>query len=369
MAFIQNSWCEDYLVSTILHYGIDASNYNDLKALVQNEINAGRKKIILNLANVVFMDSFGIGALIHIKNKISRDGKLLLMGLNPEVIKVFALAGLQKYFPILDLNNYPMKCPFCALYSQKQCLHPQILWKIQEEFYVAPPDGSHPSLMSKLDMTVKAITGQLRPEYLMNRQSGEVGQQPYYDQSYDGKPPSPPPSQQNMFSPFITAAKAITGRLTGRLPKDPQARQQPPPPTYDQFYKPTIPPEILQLQQTQQNQRNYKKGFKLGKLLVYSVFIITVMVIFFNLKWLPNDAISNFAITIEDQITSLILSIEQTIFPSPKPSKKKKKKITQEELDTNYDRNNDGEFDSKDWKLLDSKIRLELINRGYKPNK
>jgi len=364
MAFIQNSWCEDYLVTTILHYGIDASNYNDLKALVQNEINAGRKKVILNLANVVFMDSFGIGALIHIKNKLKIDGKLLLMGLNPEVIKVFALAGLQKYFPILDLNNYPMKCPFCALYSQKQCIHPQILWKIQEEFYVAPPDGSQPSLMSKLDMTVKAITGQLRPEYLMNQQIGEQNPQQYYEQQQYQQPPPPMPPQQNAFSPFLNAAKAITGRLTGKLPDQQQIpKAQPPPnlpPNYDQFYRPTIPPELLQ-------QQSHKKGSKFGKLILYGAFFITIMVIFLNLKWIPNEAVSNFAITVEDQITSLILGIQEAINPSSNPKPKKRRKISQDELDNNYDINHDGEFDTKDWKLLDSRTRLDLINRGYKP--
>ena len=370
MAFIQTRRCDDYLVVTILHYGIDATNYNDLKSIISNDINAGQKKIIMNLANVIFMDSLGIGSLINIKNKLGPEGTLYIMGLTPEVAKVFGLARLQRYFKILDLNNYPMKCPFCAPNSPRECNHPQILFKIQEELYIPPPDGTQPSFMSKLDMTVKAITGQLNPDSLMN----QMGDNPdYYNQQYppqyqdnmNGQPPYPQPNRQSPMNSIMAAAKSITKRLTGRLPGNQGAAPSPmggnpmPPPNF-KF-------EQSMLREPAGRSTVKGRGRHFNKILIYGAVLLFTGVIIVNLKWIPNTVLSNLALQAEEQITALIIVIQDTIFP-PAQSKKKKK-ITKDELNQIYDKNADGEFTNTDWKLLDAKTRLELINRGYKPKR
>ena len=73
----------------------------DLRRELTHLVQAGRRNILLNLANVEFVSSMMIGQLIAIKNEIwEQGGKLILSNLHPQVREVFEITKLEGVFDI-----------------------------------------------------------------------------------------------------------------------------------------------------------------------------------------------------------------------------------------------------------------------------
>jgi anti-sigma B factor antagonist len=45
-----------------------------LRSAIQNQIDAGRRKLVLNLADVPYIDSAGLGEMVRCYTTVSRDG-------------------------------------------------------------------------------------------------------------------------------------------------------------------------------------------------------------------------------------------------------------------------------------------------------
>ncbi|MFW6238770.1 MAG: anti-sigma F factor antagonist [Halanaerobiales bacterium] len=59
--------------------------------------------LILNFKGVDFIDSTGIGAILGRYRNLSNEGcEVVLVGLNPQVKKVFELSGLLKLMPVYE---------------------------------------------------------------------------------------------------------------------------------------------------------------------------------------------------------------------------------------------------------------------------
>lgn len=57
------------------------------------------KYFIINMANVSYIDSSGIGALIKIQSECQlKNGKVFLSGTTENIVSVFKLAGLDSFF-------------------------------------------------------------------------------------------------------------------------------------------------------------------------------------------------------------------------------------------------------------------------------
>jgi anti-sigma B factor antagonist len=74
-----------------------------LRALIQEKLQAGKKNIVLNLAEVYYIDSSGLGELVAAYTTTNRNGgKLKLMKLSP---RVKDLAQLTKVYQIFEIFN------------------------------------------------------------------------------------------------------------------------------------------------------------------------------------------------------------------------------------------------------------------------
>jgi anti-sigma B factor antagonist len=79
---------------------LEASNSPEFREKVAALLE-GRTKVILDLSNVTFVDSSGIGALVATSRSLSaNDGELRLVGLSPAVQTVFELTRLYRAFEI-----------------------------------------------------------------------------------------------------------------------------------------------------------------------------------------------------------------------------------------------------------------------------
>ncbi|TQV65175.1 MAG: STAS domain-containing protein [Halothiobacillaceae bacterium] len=80
---------------------IDAARASDFRAMFQELIQAGHRRIALDLSKVEFMDSSGLGALVGGLKLMGDKGDLALFGVTGLVESLFRLTRMDKIFPIL----------------------------------------------------------------------------------------------------------------------------------------------------------------------------------------------------------------------------------------------------------------------------
>ena len=80
---------------------LDAHNSGELKAQMLTLFEDGRTNLVVDLQEVRFVDSSGLGALVSgFKNASARSGNLKLSGLQPQVKSMFELTRLHRVFEI-----------------------------------------------------------------------------------------------------------------------------------------------------------------------------------------------------------------------------------------------------------------------------
>ncbi len=62
----------------------------------------GGSQIVLDLGNVEFVDSSGLGAIVTTQKRLGSDRDLVICGANEPVTRLFKLARLDKIFRIVD---------------------------------------------------------------------------------------------------------------------------------------------------------------------------------------------------------------------------------------------------------------------------
>lgn len=89
----------EYLVVTVNAARIDASAALEFKASM-NAIDESNSKILLNLEQVEFIDSSGLGAVVSVMKRLGKGHKLDLCALTPTVEKVFRLTRMDSIISI-----------------------------------------------------------------------------------------------------------------------------------------------------------------------------------------------------------------------------------------------------------------------------
>lgn len=82
---------------------LDAHNSDQLKAEMNRLFEEGKKDVIVDLVDVRFIDSSGLGVLVSgYKNASTRQGSLKLTGLQTQVKSMFELTRLHRVFDIFQ---------------------------------------------------------------------------------------------------------------------------------------------------------------------------------------------------------------------------------------------------------------------------
>jgi anti-sigma B factor antagonist len=91
----------NYSVIIILEERIDAHNSGELKTYLLQLIESGENRIVVQLANVRFIDSSGLGALLSANKQIAlKSGKFALTNIQKQVMSMFELTRLNRVFEI-----------------------------------------------------------------------------------------------------------------------------------------------------------------------------------------------------------------------------------------------------------------------------
>ncbi len=95
---------EDKKIQSVTISGeIDVYSSPKVKELLNSIIEDGYNKLYIDLENVRYIDSTGLGVLIGALKKVrENDGSILLVCTNPQIRKIFNITGLVKIFDLLD---------------------------------------------------------------------------------------------------------------------------------------------------------------------------------------------------------------------------------------------------------------------------
>lgn len=94
---------KDGIVTLKLNGEVDVYTAPKLKSRLIDLVDQGKFKIIVDLEDVDFMDSSGLGVLVGgLKRVRSHDGAIALVCTQENILKIFRITGLVKVFPIFD---------------------------------------------------------------------------------------------------------------------------------------------------------------------------------------------------------------------------------------------------------------------------
>ena len=103
-----------------LEADLDVRSVPEVQAQIDDLINEGCRRIILNLSDASYIDSFGMGMLFsEIRHMRSVGGLLSLIGVSPEVYRSLeilrlvdampvCMAGMKNDIPALDIDQKPL---------------------------------------------------------------------------------------------------------------------------------------------------------------------------------------------------------------------------------------------------------------------
>jgi len=97
---MQNHTKEELLIIKPEEKRLDAKIAMEFKENLVKLIKEGQKNILINLEEVEFIDSSGLGAIVAGLKNAKPDGELMLCGLQPAVKSLIELTRLNKIFQI-----------------------------------------------------------------------------------------------------------------------------------------------------------------------------------------------------------------------------------------------------------------------------
>jgi anti-sigma B factor antagonist len=98
---LQTEIKNDIVIIYVKEERLDAHNSGELKIEVQKLFAGGKKNVLIDLKDVRFIDSSGLGALVSgFKNAITNQGNLKLSTLQSQVRSMFELTRLHRVFEI-----------------------------------------------------------------------------------------------------------------------------------------------------------------------------------------------------------------------------------------------------------------------------
>lgn len=97
---IHHKTIADVLIVRPLEKRIDASAAAEFKQKMGEWIDSGNRRIVLNLSEVDFIDSSGLGAIISGFKKIGNDGRLVVCVVKESVMSLFRLTRMNRVFDI-----------------------------------------------------------------------------------------------------------------------------------------------------------------------------------------------------------------------------------------------------------------------------
>lgn len=90
----------------VLAGDIDLNHSPALHSALVDVTNERPKRLLLDLREVPYMDSSGVGTMVEVFRRVSAyKGKMVLFGMNPRVRSVFEITKLDRFFTICETEE------------------------------------------------------------------------------------------------------------------------------------------------------------------------------------------------------------------------------------------------------------------------
>lgn len=97
------------LVLTLTEKRLDAKLAVEFRQTIDELIKAGHYTIVLNMSQVDFIDSSGLGALVGCLKLAGSRGKFVLFGLRTAVVSMFKLTRMDRVFSVCDTEEQALQ--------------------------------------------------------------------------------------------------------------------------------------------------------------------------------------------------------------------------------------------------------------------
>jgi anti-sigma B factor antagonist len=81
---------------------LDAGVASEFRAQVVQQVQAGERRLLVDLGQVEFLDSSGLGALVSILKALGSQGALAVCGAGSSVRSLFKLTRMDRVFTIYE---------------------------------------------------------------------------------------------------------------------------------------------------------------------------------------------------------------------------------------------------------------------------
>jgi anti-sigma B factor antagonist len=84
---------------------LDVQSVADLRARLNEAIDAGNKKVVIDLAQVSFIDSLSLSALVAARRRIGDDGRLAVVAVHEYVRLILQATGLEQVLDVFETRE------------------------------------------------------------------------------------------------------------------------------------------------------------------------------------------------------------------------------------------------------------------------
>lgn len=92
----------DITLVRVLEKRLDANAAVPFKQRMKSMIDEGRKRIIIDITEVDFIDSSGLGAIVSCLKAVGRDGNVVISGTGRAIMSMFRLTRMDRVFDMYD---------------------------------------------------------------------------------------------------------------------------------------------------------------------------------------------------------------------------------------------------------------------------
>lgn len=84
---------------------LDLATAPRLKWPLVDALDAGRRRLVVDLAGVSFMDSTALGVLIGVRRSLRPEARMAIVCTHPDVLRIFEISGLDLAFEIVSTRQ------------------------------------------------------------------------------------------------------------------------------------------------------------------------------------------------------------------------------------------------------------------------
>ncbi|MGI8935382.1 STAS domain-containing protein [Leptolyngbya sp. BC1307] len=94
----------DTTVQVLVPSGIlDSTQAEEVRAQVDSALSTGAKTLLMDLKDITFIDSSGLGVLVSVLKKVRSQGcEMVVCAINPQVKMLFELTSMDRVFEIFE---------------------------------------------------------------------------------------------------------------------------------------------------------------------------------------------------------------------------------------------------------------------------